>query len=75
MSDLIGRQVKILAGPCAGATGMVTEVKRAVSGAFTGEFRVAFSPAVHVKSVGSIEAIWRKPTDLEVIRERGQANA
>jgi hypothetical protein len=67
MSELVGQRVKILAGPCSGLIGVVTEFKRAVSGAFTGEFRIEFSPPVHVKSVGALDAVWLKTTDLEVV--------
>lgn len=71
MTDLVGQRVKILTEPCAGLAGTVTAEKRGV----TGEFRVAFDPPAHVQSVGALAAVWRKTTDLEVIRERGRADA
>jgi hypothetical protein len=75
MSALLGQRVKVLTGPCSGLIGVVTEVKRAVSGALTGELRVAFSPPVRIDSVGALSAVWRKTTDLEILRGRGQADA
>lgn len=69
MSELVGARVRIAAGPCAGAIGVVTEVKRAPGNpkVIVGEFRVEFEPPVYLPTAGRLNAVWRRATDLEVV--------
>jgi hypothetical protein len=67
MGDLVGKQVKVTSGACAGETGVISEIKTVAprTGAPVVEYRISFDQPVHFASIGWLAAVWRKAGEFE----------
>ena len=55
----VGRRVRVLSGPCAGAIGTIETIDVA------GHVRVRFEPPARVPAVGRISSVWRAAIQVE----------
>jgi hypothetical protein len=69
----LGKRVQVTAGACAGRVGVIKGAKTLPgrADAMTGEFRVEFSPPIHLPTAGYLNAVWRRPTEFIVFRAVG----
>lgn len=67
--NVIGRAVRIVLGPCAGKTGTIAGIETIVpkTGALFTEYRISFTPPIHLASAGYLNAVWLRAKGFEAL--------